>query len=76
MFQKFKEHTHKQLDPTCTSHFSTAPFAEAGRMRVASGTSSPSMETIPLMSPFASNLLQRVVRADKVVKPLNLTWTP
>ena len=49
--------------PTCTSHFSTAPFAAAGRMRVTSGTTSPSIDTMPLMSPLASKL--RVIASKK-----------
>jgi len=41
---------------TCTSHRSTAPLAAAGRMRVTNGTTSPSTDTIPLMSPLGSKL--------------------
>ena len=41
---------------TCTSHFSTAPLASAGLMRVLYGMTSPSMDTMPVMSSLASNL--------------------
>jgi hypothetical protein len=47
---------------TCTSHFSTAPLASDGLMRVLNGTSSPSTLIMPVMSLLGWNLQQQQQR--------------
>ena len=41
--------------PTWMSHFSTAPPTSEGLMRALRGTSSPSADIMPLMSPLGRN---------------------
>lgn len=45
--------------PTWTSHFSTAPLASEGLIRVLKGTSSPSTLIMPVMSVLGWNLCSR-----------------